>query len=297
MRKIYAALLLVSSYCCAQTNLRAVPANLLIPKPPPSAPIADWTASATHTLQSLSVSDATLRGWEYPAANTNAPVVLFFNGNGMTVDRSEPLYRALSVLGGDLWVYDYRGIGFSSGSPDVMTFRQDSLRIYDAVATARPGRPIVVYGFSLGTAMASYVASERKVSGIILAGTIASATEEFPVYTQAHGLPLEIASTLTPAPDSIEAFNEVGNISRSSAPLLMLHGEADTLVPINQGREVFAASSSVQKRFVSLPGVAHNQTPATPQSIKAVAEFLATFLPPHQTALFGAQGSKALSLQ
>ena len=61
----------------------------------------------------------------------------------------------------------------------------------------------------------------------------------------------------------------------------MLHGEADTLVPINQGREVFAASSSTQKKFVSLPGVVHNQTPATAQSLGAVAEFLASIHATH----------------
>ena len=281
MRRFLAALLLFSTYCYAQSNLRAIPANLLNPQPPPSAPLADWTGSATRAINSIPLPGATLRGWEYTSSAPNAPVILFFNGNGMTVDRSDSLYRSISALGGDLWVYDYRGIGFSSGSPDVMTFRQDALRIYDAVSAARPGRPIIVYGFSLGTAMASYVASQRKVSGIILAGTIASATEEFPVYTHAHGLSAEMAAVLIPAPDSIEAFNEVGNVARSTAPLLMLHGEADTLVPISQGREVFAASSSTQKKFVSLPGVVHNQTPVTPQSIGAVAEFLAIFQPAH----------------
>ena len=281
MRRFLAALLLFSTYCYAQSNLRAIPANLLIPQPPPSAPLADWTGSATRAINSIPLPGATLRGWEYTSSAPNAPVILFFNGNGMTVDRSDSLYRSISALGGDLWVYDYRGIGFSSGSPDVMTFRQDALRIYDAVSAARPGRPIIVYGFSLGTAMASYVASQRKVSGIILAGTIASATEEFPVYTHAHGLSAEMAAVLIPAPDSIEAFNEVGNVARSTAPLLMLHGEADTLVPISQGREVFAASSSTQKKFVSLPGVAHNQTPGTAQSLGAVAEFLASFQPTH----------------
>jgi hypothetical protein len=282
MRRFLAALLLLfSSYSFAQSNLRLIPANLLIPQPPPSAPLADWTGSATRAINSIPLPGATLRGWKYTSSAPNAPVILFFNGNGMTVDRSDSLYRSISALGGDLWVYDYRGIGFSSGSPDVMTFRQDALRIYDAVSAARPGRPIIVYGFSLGTAMASYVASQRKVSGIILAGTIASATEEFPVYTHAHGLSAEMAAVLIPAPDSIEAFNEVGNVARSTAPLLMLHGEADTLVPISQGREVFAASSSTQKKFVSLPGVVHNQTPVTPQSIGAVAEFLAIFQPAH----------------
>jgi len=201
--------------------------------------------------------------------------MLFFNGNGMTIDRSDPFYRQLVQTGAEIFVYDYRGIGFSAGSPDMMTFRQDALRLYDALAASNPGRPVIVYGFSMGTAMATYVASQRKVAGLILAGTIASAAEELPVYTHAQGLPAEAAAALVPAPDAIEAFNEVGNIARSTAPLLMLHGEADTLVPITQGREVFAASASTQKKFVSLPGVAHNQTPGTAQSIAAVAEFFA----------------------
>jgi len=275
MRRLLAVLLLASTCTLAQSNQHPIPANFLIPQPPPSAPLADWTGSATRVLQSVPLPDAILRGWEYPSSNPNAPIILFFNGNGMTVDRSDPFYRQLVQTGAELCVYDYRGIGFSAGSPDVMAFRQDALRLYDSLAASSPGRPVIVYGFSLGTAMATYVASQRKVAGLILAGTIASAAEELPVYTHAQGLPAETAAALIPAPDSIEVFNEVGNIARSTAPLLMLHGEADTLVPIHQGREVFAASSSTQKKFVSLPGVVHNQTPATAQSIGAVAEFLA----------------------
>jgi alpha-beta hydrolase superfamily lysophospholipase len=275
MRRLFAVLLLVSTCTFAQSTQRPIPANFLIPQPPPSAPLADWTGSATRILQSIPLPDATLRGWKYPSANPNAPILLFFNGNGMTVDRSDPFYRQLVQTGAELCVYDYRGIGFSAGSPDVMAFRQDALRLYDSLSAASPGRPVIVYGFSLGTAMASYVASQRKVAGLILAGTIASAAEELPVYTHAQGLPAEAAAALIPAPDSVEAFNEVGNIARSTAPLLMLHGEADTLVPINQGREVFAASSSNQKKFVSLPGVGHNQTAGTTQSLTAVAQFLA----------------------
>jgi alpha-beta hydrolase superfamily lysophospholipase len=281
MRRILAALLLVSSYSFAQSNQHLIPANFLIPQPPPSAPLADWTGTATRAIHSVPLPDATLRGWEYASSNPNAPIILFFNGNGMTVDRSDSFYRQLVQTGAELCVYDYRGIGFSAGSPDVMAFRQDALRLYDSLAASRPGRPVIVYGFSLGTAMATYVASQRKVAGLILAGTIATAAEELPVYTHARGIPTETAVSLIPAPDSIEAFNEVANIARSTAPLLMLHGEADTLVPISQGREVFAASSSTQKKFVSLPGVAHNQTPGTAQSLGAVAEFLASFQPTH----------------
>lgn len=279
MRKILAALLLVSTYTLAQSSPSVIPANFIIPQPPPSAPLTDWTGTTTRAIQSIALPDATLRGWDYAPSNPSSPVILFFNGNGMTVDRTDPFYRQLVQTGAELCAYDYRGIGFSSGSPDVMAFRQDALRIYDTVAAAHPGRPVIVYGFSLGTAMASYIGSQRKLAGIILAGTIATAAEEVPVYTHARGLPAETAAALIPAPDSVEAFNEVGNIARSTAPLLMLHGEADTLVPISQGREVFAASSSTQKKFVSLPGVVHNQTPGTAQSLGAVTEFLASIHP------------------
>lgn len=259
----------------AQGTRQFVPANLLIPQPPPSAPLADWQASAAHAKLSLPMpGGAELRGWDYTTATNNAPLLLFFNGNGMTVDRSDSLYRSLERLGAEVVVYDYRGIGFSSGTPDVLTFREDSLRVYDAIAAANPGRKIIVYGFSLGTAMASYVASQRPVAGLILAGTIATATDEFPIYMHAAGVDASVAANLEPGNDAVQAFNEVQNVANSRAPLLMLHGEADTLVPIAQGRKVFAASPSPKKQFVALPGVGHNATAGSAESLRAVREFL-----------------------
>jgi uncharacterized protein len=288
MHKFLALLLLAGTPAFAQStspssfqaHRQLVPANLLIPQPPPSAPLADWTATPSRLTLTQSAAGTTLRGWEYKSSRPAAVTILFFNGNGMTIDRSDSFYRELASLGANVLVYDYRGIGFSAGTPDVMTFRQDSLNLYDALIAERPGQPVIVYGFSLGTAMATYVAAQRKVAGLILAGTIASATDEFPVYLKAHGISAEAAASLEPAPDSVEAFNEVANIAQSTAPLLMLHGEADTLVPIAQGRQVFA-SPSARKKFVPLPETGHNQTAGSPQSIRAVGTFLASLSPQH----------------
>lgn len=259
----------------AQDGRQFVPANLLIPQPPPSAPLADWMNAAARMTVEQDLPDAVLRGWDYRAEASTAPIVLFFNGNGMTVDRSDPLYRSLVHAGAEVIVYDYRGIGFSSGGPDVLTFRQDSLRLYDAVCAAHPGRQVVVFGFSLGTAMASFVASQRPVAGMILAGTIATAADEFPIYMRAAGFDSGMTANLAPAPDAVEAFDEVNNVAKSSAPLLMLHGEADVVVPIAQGRKVFAASPSLRKRFVPLPGTGHNATAGSVASLEAVGQFLA----------------------
>ena len=261
----------------AQGSRQLVPANLLIPQPPPSAPLSDWVDSPAHKRISLPIAGAAeLRGWDYkPAAKeVAAPVILFFNGNGMTVDRADGLYRDLQRLGSEVVVYDYRGIGFSSGTPDVLAFRDDSLRVYDAVTAANPARKVVVFGFSLGTAMASYVASQRPLAGLILAGTIATAQDEFPVYMRAAGVDPSLSANLQPGQDAIQAFDEVANVSSSKAPLLMLHGEADTLVPITQGRKVYAASPASQKQFVALPGVGHNATAGSAESLRAVEAFL-----------------------
>ena len=270
------ALLGIASTLPAQGTRQLVPANLLIPQPPPFAPLSDWVDSAAHSKVSLPLTaGAELRGWDYkPATETDPPVILFFNGNGMTVDRSDSLYRSLERLGAEVVAYDYRGIGFSSGQPDVLTFRQDSLHAYDAVVAAHPGRRVVVFGFSLGTAMASYVASQRPLAGLILAGTIASAIDEFPVYMRAAGVDPSLTANLQPGDDAIEAFNEVANVAKSKAPLLMLHGEADILVPITQGRKVFSASPSSEKQFVALPGISHNGTAGAAQSLRAVGDFL-----------------------
>ena len=260
----------------AQPTRQMRPANLLIPQPPPSAPLSDWVDSPTHARISQSVpGGAELRGWDYkPSATSNTPVLLFFNGNGMTVDRSDSLYRALQHTGAEVLVYDYRGIGFSSGTPDVMSFREDSLRLFDAAVAANPGRRIVVFGFSLGTAMASYVASQRPVAGLILAGTIATAADEFPIYMHVVGIDPSVTATLQPGNDAVEAFDEIANVQKSKAPLLMLHGEADALVPIAQGRKVFTASPAGEKRFVPLPGIGHNATAGSAESLHEVGEFL-----------------------
>ena len=268
-----AILLLGLLTSCSPPRPEIVSVNAVLPDSPPSAPSSHWTATPTRELESMNADGAVLRGWTYlatPHARQKLRI-LFFNGNAMDIDDSEAIYRELSVRGADVTVFDYRGYGFSTGKADVMTFRGDALALYDKLAVAGP---VVVYGFSLGTAMASYVASERKVAGLILAGTIASADEEFPVFARALGYSSSRLAHMRPAPEAVTAFNETGMIARSAAPLLMLHGEADELVPIREGREVFAASSSGQKQLVPVAGAGHNETVESAAALNAVRAFL-----------------------
>jgi pimeloyl-ACP methyl ester carboxylesterase len=200
--------------------------------------------------------------------------VLFFNGNGMTVAASDTLYRQIASLGPNVVVYDYRGYGFSTGAPDLSSYRADALRIYDDLNAATANHRVVLYGFSMGTAIATYIASQRELTGLILAAPIASAEEEFPIYAARLGYPASSIDNSRPSLEARDIFGEATMIMKSHAPLLVLHGTADTLVPINQGHEVFASSPSLEKRMVELDGATHNQTASQPESFKAVQQFL-----------------------
>ncbi len=207
-------------------------------------------------------------------ADKSVPIVVFFNGNLMTLDRSDELYRRLAGLGLEVVAYDYRGYGFSEGQPDVGSFRTDALAIFDKVQREYAGRPVLVYGFSLGTAMAAYVASERKVHGVVLAAPFATAEEELPVFARRLGFGAEAIRTMVPGEDAKLAFNEVGMMRRSSAPLLVMSGTADMLVPAAQGRRVMEASAATVKRFVELRGVQHHETVFVSAAWQALVEFL-----------------------
>jgi uncharacterized protein len=236
--------------------------------------LSDWTDAAGRTKVSFKTGRATLRGWTFDNPLQAGPQVLFFNGNGVTIGRSESLYRGIAACGATVTAFDYRGLGFSGGTADVLQFRRDALAIYDHLVRRGLATSLVVFGFSMGSAMATYVASERAVAGMILAAPIAQADEEFPSYAHARGLTPAQAAEVKLADDAYLTFDEVLLVARSSAPLLVMHGDADELVPPAQGREIFAASPAKNKRFVVLPGATHNEAAGSAGSLAAVQAFL-----------------------
>ena len=273
MRRYLLLLSLATLGCHAQQPTPQVfSANVIIPNPAPSAQRRDWTDSGNHTKVSFDANSTTLRGFRYAGTDSSLPAILFFNGNGMSVLGSDSLYRNLAALGPTVYAYDYPGYGFSDGKADVGLFREDGLKLYDALSASQH---VVVFGYSLGTVTASYISSQRKVTGLILAAAIATAEEEFPVYARrAMGMSDAEIAVGKPSPEAHDYFNEAFLATKSQAPFLELHGDADVLVPIAQGREIFAASSGTPKKFVVVPGAGHNHTLSGPVPMGAIHDFL-----------------------
>jgi pimeloyl-ACP methyl ester carboxylesterase len=225
---------------------------------PRRVPVAVWRARPDLQPFVVRARDGTaLRGWIVAGNRPNAPWTLTFTGNAGT---------AQSMLGIAMWfarrtgsttvLWDYRGFGFSDGTPSIAATRDDALRVYDAVR-ARSHGALVLYGHSFGTTIATRVATARPIRALVLHAAPSTAADLLGFFRDRH-LPA-IMRRLRPVPttDVREDFDLVHEISGVRAPTIVLHGTADATIPIAEGRAVEAASGASVKRFVALPGVPH----------------------------------------
>jgi fermentation-respiration switch protein FrsA (DUF1100 family) len=185
--------------------------------------------------------DASNRPYNRPH---NRPYVLYFHGNGSNLSGYVALCAALYQLGANVLMLEYRGYGESSGSPSEQGLYQDAKTAYDALR-ARGVNPnqIVLYGFSLGTGVATYLASQVEVAGVMLEAPFTS----LPAAARAAYGPL------TPTFLMRNRFNSLARIDTINAPLMVMHASSDRIIPIAQGKQLFEAASD-PKTFITLTG-------------------------------------------
>jgi len=185
-----------------------------------------------------------LVGWWKPPEPGRA-VLLYFHGNaGSLVNRRE---RALMLTGEGrgLLMVSYRGYSGSTGSPSEEGLKRDAEAAYRYLASYAPGR-IVLYGESLGTGVAARLAATSPVGGLILDAPYSSLVD----VARHHFWFLPIDLFLRDRFVSVEAIGAV------RAPILMIHGDRDAMIPIELGERLFEAAPQ-PKHFVRLPGVDH----------------------------------------
>ena len=191
-------------------------------------------------------------------------VVVYAHGNAGNLSHRIPTAEVWRrELGLSVLLFDYRGYGRSQGVPDENGILQDALAAYDEAV--RLGREIpLVAGRSLGTVAAIHVAAKRKVRGLLLDSPMASAARMAPRI-----LPLPGIRHLV----SIQLDN-VGRIGSVRCPVLILHGELDHIIPIEQGREVHKAAR--EATFVVLADLGHNEPRTTPEILNHFRNFVAS---------------------
>ncbi len=225
-------------------------------QPPMRPPLSAWQRSGVETFQVRAADGTPLRGWILREGRA-APWLLMNYGNAGSMPSMLGLARWFAHrLGANVVLWDYRGYGFSGGRTDALAARDDALVLYDAVR-ARSRRAPFVYGLSYGTTLAVHIAAQRPVRGLILQAPPSDATTAM-LAIRDRSVPWPLNRLRPVASRSVRvALDEAREIVNVRAPLLVLHGDADTLIPIAQGRAVERAAASRDKTFVVIRGARH----------------------------------------
>ena len=195
-----------------------------------------------------------LQGWFIPGkAETGSNVTwLWFHGNGGNIGhRIEELALAHHRIEANIFIFDYRGYGESEGAPSEKGTYLDSRAVMEYLSL-RPdvdsGR-IVYLGHSLGAAVAVELALTQPPMAMVLVSPFASVRD--------------MANLTLPFPPIgwlvRNHYDSISRIQQLDVPVLVLHGDQDETVPIDQGRKLYRAANQ-PKRFQVLEGAAHNNT-------------------------------------
>lgn len=188
-----------------------------------------------------------VHGFWLPAPGGATRALLFFHGNAGNASHRLPNAAELVRLGTHVLLMDYRGYGRSEGSPSEQGVYADARAALAYLVGARgiPPERVVLFGRSLGGAVAVDLARGRDLAGVILESTFTN------VADAAGRLPF--ASLLR------DRFASDRKIDELRAPLLFFHGDRDGIVPHALGRKLFERAPE-PKRFETLEGAGHNDT-------------------------------------
>ena len=212
--------------------------RVLTPPPPslnlPVEPIAFSTEDGIRLV-----------GWIMPATGDFWLLICHGNaGNLSQFDRPKH-YAGLHRLGLNLMAFDYRGYGESEGSPNEPGLYRDADAAYRYLREERhvPAERIILFGHSLGSAVAIDLAGRVPSAGLIVEGAFTSAVNRGQeVYPY---IPVRWVAR--------SRYASLEKISRVSGPKLFLHARRDEVIPLSHGRRLYAAAAP-PKTFVELEG-------------------------------------------
>lgn len=169
--------------------------------------------------------------------------VLFSHGNAEDLGDIMPFLQQYRSRGFSVLAYDYPGYGTSGGKARSTQVVRAAQAVYAYLTEHEqvPPESIILHGRSLGGAVAVRLASEYSCAGLIVESSFVSVLRvltRYPVFV-------------------LDKFNSSRLIKQAHAPVLIIHGESDVIIPPWHGRELYRRASG-SKRFWPVPGAGHN---------------------------------------
>jgi alpha-beta hydrolase superfamily lysophospholipase len=211
-----------------------------------------------------------LHAW-YWRANKDRPApvtVLYAHGNAGHVQRFSPAAAHIASLGFDVLLYDYRGYGRSQGeSEDERTLFADGRAAMEYLVRTRgvTAGSIAHYGYSLGSAVSAELSVNHPCRAAILVAPLASISAQVTAMYPWVPKPLHMLTR--------SRFDTVGKIDRARCPVMVVHGDHDQIISVEQGRAVYAAARE-PKRLMIIPGASHWLGRSDSSHLEAAAEFI-----------------------
>jgi hypothetical protein len=199
----------------------------------------------------LTSSDGTkLHAWWIPSEKAKFTFLAFHGNAGNITDRA-PIYGFLRDTPGNVLALEYRGYGRSEGKPSESGLYRDAITAYDYLIKVKHIDPktIISFGQSLGTAVATHLASERQVGAVILEAPFPSAARLAKlIFHFLPGLAFLVRGQ----------FDTQTRVQEIRAPIFIVHCRQDPVLPFTLGQEVYAASSP-PKTFLEINGSCHEE--------------------------------------
>ena len=219
----------------------------------------------------LAADGTRLHGW-FVRASSPRGTLLFSHGNAGNIGHRLDSIRQLHSLGLNVLIYDYRGFGESEGKPSEAGTYLDAKAAWDYLLEERMIAPqeIVIFGRSLGAAIAAELASQNPSAGVILESAFTSVPDmAASIYPW---LPVRLLSRYQ--------YNNLEKVARITSPLLLVHSRGDEIVPYDHGERLFAQANE-PKQFLELSG-GHNDGNHVSHDIymETLQRFLDGILPP-----------------
>jgi hypothetical protein len=211
-------------------------------------PEGDWRSQAAMGAQDVWLESAgrvKLHAW-WIARPGSKLATLFLHGNAGNITHRAAHAREIVAAGSSLLLLDYRGYGKSAGRPSEAGLYADADAGYQhLLARGYKSERIVLHGESLGAAVVVDLASRRSSAGVVLEAPFTSARD--------------VAGKILPliGPLVVWSYDSRAKIGRVRAPLLIMHGGRDEIIPIEMGRALFNAANT-SKSFWPVAGAGHN---------------------------------------
>jgi fermentation-respiration switch protein FrsA (DUF1100 family) len=218
---------------------------LFVPDPGRPDPAYSRVPEMTR-VQAATEDGLTLEGW-WRQASAGGPTLLYLHGNAGNIGSRDGKARQLIDRGYGVLLGGYRGYGGNPGAPSEAGLIADGRAWLAALeALGVPAREAILYGESLGAGVVVALATERAVAGVVLEAPFTSITD----IAAARYWFVPVRRLLR------DPFDTESRLPRVKAPILIIHGAEDRLIPIAHGERLFRIAPE-PKRFARLAGGGH----------------------------------------